>query len=443
MASHGTRGTQSHTVQSHAVQLAQMGDDAIAAFKRDTSSFKRLMGDWRFWADPRQLPPAGDWHSWLMLAGRGFGKTRAGAQWVASLAERRAVKIALVAASIDEARAVLVEGQSGILAVCSAADRPKWEPSRGRLVWRSGAEAFLYSGESPERLRGPEHHYAWCDELAKWAKPQACWDMLQMGLRLGARPRSLITTTPRPLSLLRKLMADPGVKTVRGRMEDNPYLPDAFRRQMREAYGASRMGRQELDGELIDDVDGALWTRDTLEACRVTSAPDLVRVVIGVDPPASATGDACGIIAVGLGKNGKAYVLGDHSVERQSPEGWARAVAVAADIWNADKVVAEANNGGDMVLSVLRAADVNMPVAKVHASRGKAARAEPVSMLYSGGKAFHVGAFPALEDELCGLTSGGGYEGPGKSPDRADACVWAMTELMLGTRGREARVRVV
>ncbi len=427
--------------QSLAVELAQMGDDAVAAFKADTPSFKRLMSDWRFWADPRQLPPAGDWHSWLMLAGRGFGKTRAGAEWVAGIAERRAVKIALVAASMDEARAVLVEGQSGILAVRGAADRPKWEPSRGRLVWRSGAQAFLYSGENPEKLRGPEHHFAWCDELAKWAKPQASWDMLKMGLRLGARPRALITTTPRPLALLRNLMADPRVKTVRGRMEDNPYLPHAFREQMRETYGATRMGRQELDGELIDDVEGALWTRDMLEACRVTTPPDLVRVVIGVDPPATATGDACGIVAVGLGRDGKAYVLGDHSVERQTPEGWARAVAKAADIWNADKVVAEANNGGDMVLSVLRAADVAMPVVKVHASRGKAARAEPVSMLYAGRKAYHVGAFAALEDELCGLCAAGGYEGPGKSPDRADACVWAMTELMLGERAKLARVR--
>jgi phage terminase large subunit-like protein len=429
--------------RSLACGLAQMGDAAIAAFKGETLSYRQLLRAWSFWADPRQLPPPGDWHSWLMLAGRGFGKTRAGAEWVASLAERKAVKIALVAASIDEARAVLVEGQSGILAVRGASDRPKWEPSRGRLVWRSGAEAFLYSGENPEKLRGPEHHYAWCDELAKWAKPQASWDMLQLGLRLGNRPRALITTTPRPLALLRHLIADKGVVTVRGRMEDNPYLPDAYRVQMRDMYGSTRLGRQELDGELIDDVAGALWTRDMLEVCRVPVLPDLVRVVIGVDPPASATGDACGIVAVGLGRDGKAYVLGDHSVERQSPAGWARAVSAAADLWRADKVVAEANNGGDMVISTLRAADVAMPVMKVHAARGKSARAEPVAALYQARKAFHVGAFPVLEDELCGLVTGGGYEGPGKSPDRADACVWALTELMLGKAGKVARVRVL
>jgi phage terminase large subunit-like protein len=210
---------------------------------------------------------------------------------------------------------------------------------------------------------------------------------------------------------------------------------------MAEVYGKARLGRQELLGEFLEDAEDALWTRDLIERCRVECAPQMRRIVIGVDPPASAGGDACGIIAVGKGADGKAYVLADHSVKGRSPEGWARAVAAAADAWCADRVVAEANQGGDMVVSTLQAADVAMPVKKVHAARGKVARAEPVAALYEAGKAYHAGSFPELEDELCGLIAGGGYEGPGRSPDRADALVWAMTELMLGMRGVEPRVR--
>lgn len=228
-----------------------------------------------------------------------------------------------------------------------------------------------------------------------------------------------------------------------GATRDNHNLPPDFVATVEALYGGTRYGRQELQGELIEDVEYALWKRDLVEKCRIAAAPALKRIVIGVDPPASAHGDACGIVVVGLGTDDKAYVLADHSVERASPEAWARAVAVAADVWNADKVVAEANNGGDMVISTLRAADVAMPVKKVNASRSKVARAEPVSALYEHNKAFHVGAFPALEDELCGLVTGGGYEGPGRSPDRADALVWAMIELMLGKEPGRPRVSVL
>ncbi len=429
---------------SEAVKIANGDAAALARRRAAISSFRGTLRDWSFWADKRQLPPDGDWHGWLMLAGRGFGKTRAGSEWIHALAEEHgAIRIALVGATMDEARAIMVEGQSGILATRPKEARPKWEPSRGRLRWRTGAEAFLYSGEAPEKLRGPEHHFAWCDELAKWARPQGCWDMLQMGLRLGERPRTLVTTTPRPLSLLRRLAGDPGVVTVRGATAENRMLPDAYLERMQAEYGGTRLGRQELDGELIEDAEGALWTRDGLEAIRAQAAPELARVVIGVDPPATSTGDACGIIAAGVCAEGKGWVLADESVSGRSPEGWAQAVASAAARWQADRVVAEKNNGGEMVESVLRAADVTMPVRLVHAARGKVSRAEPVAALYEKRRVHHAGAFPALEDELCGLIAGGAYEGPGKSPDRADALVWAMTELMLGKRSTGPRVRTI
>lgn len=418
-----------------------------AELVRETRSWRELLKRWEFWADPRQLPPEGYWRTWLLMAGRGFGKTRAGAEWVRSLAEGdSAARIALVGATRAEARAVMIEGDSGVLAVSPAATRPRWEPSRGVLTWPGGAKAFVYSGETPDSLRGPQHSAAWCDEIAKWAYPQASWDMLAMTLRLGERPRTLVTTTPRPIALLRRLKDAADTRTVHGRTVDNRMLPDAFLAAMAADYGGTRLGRQELDGELIEDVAGALWTRDGLEACRIGAAPAVRRVVIGVDPPAGsvrgARGDACGIVAVALGRDGRGYVLEDASVAGASPEGWARAVAACAVRNAADRVVAEANQGGAMVESVLIAADAALPVRLVHATRGKSARAEPVATLYEAGRVSHVGAFAALEDEMCGLIAGGGYEGPGRSPDRADALVWALSELMLGRRG-EASVRAL
>jgi phage terminase large subunit-like protein len=401
--------------------------------------------DWRMWQQAGQAAPPGPWRTWLMMAGRGFGKTRAGAEWVRALAEggNSMTAIALVAGTASEARNVMVEGESGLLAISPAATRPLWEPTRGRLLWRTGAQAFVYSGENPEKLRGPQHGFAWCDELAKWAYPRETWDNLQLGLRYGDRPRALVTTTPRAVPLIRTMANDPGVVVTRGATSDNRFLPEAFVRAVTDDYGATRLGRQELQGELIDDVAGALWTRAMIEACRVRGAPVLRRVVIGVDPPASAGGDACGILCVGLGHDGVGYVIEDASVSGLSPEGWAGVVADVAARHGADRVVAEANNGGDMVASVLRAADSGLPVKLVHASRGKVARAEPVAALYGRGRVRHVAAFAGLEDELCGMVIGGGYEGPGRSPDRADALVWALTELMLQRRAVEPRCRVV
>jgi phage terminase large subunit-like protein len=403
-----------------------------------------LLTSWAAQARPAQLPPPGDWRTWLILAGRGFGKTRAGAEWIkASAAADGDLRIALVGATAAEARAVMVEGESGLLAVSRPHERPHWQSSLGLLVWPSGARALVYSAEAPDRLRGPQHHLAWCDEIAKWPQGEAAWDNLLLGLRLGERPRVLATTTPRPVALVRRLLDEAGTVVTRGRTADNVHLARAFVHQVTQLYGGTRLGRQELDGELIDEVDGALWTRAMIETCRVRKAPAIRRVVVGVDPPAGVGRDACGIVVVAMGEDGRGHVVEDASVGGLGPEGWARAVADAAERHKADRVIAEANNGGAMVESVLRAVDATLPVRRVHATHGKVARAEPIAAPYAAGRVAHVGAFPALEDQMCGLLTGGAYVGPGRSPDRADALVWALWELMLRGRRGPPAVRVV
>ncbi|AQR74440.1 DNA-packaging protein [Sphingomonas sp. LM7] len=400
---------------------------------------------WWQWAHMGQRAPAGEWRVWLIRAGRGFGKTRAGAEWVSEVARAApGCRIALVGATLDDARKVMVEGPSGLLAVAQSHEKLFWQPGTGELRFDSGAVATIYSAETPDRLRGPQHGFAWCDELAKWRGrvADAAWDNLLMGLREGEAPQLVVTTTPRAVKLMHRVRALPGCRETLGKTRDNPHLPGSFVEAMLADYAGTRLGRQELDGELLEDVEGALWTHGLIERVRVGVAPELTRVVVGVDPPASAGGDACGIVAVGLGRDGRGYVLEDASVSGASPEGWARAVAACAARHGADRVIAEKNQGGDMVASVLRGADTGLPVTLVHAARGKSARAEPVALLYEAGKVRHVGAWPALEDEICGLQAGGGYEGPGRSPDRADAAVWALTELMLGKRGA-ARVTLM
>jgi phage terminase large subunit-like protein len=400
---------------------------------------------WWQWAHPGQRQPEGDWRIWLIRAGRGFGKTRAGAEWVSEVARsHRDGRIALVGATLEDARRVMIEGPSGLLAVARADEKLVWRSAAGELRFASGALATIYSAEAPEKLRGPQHGFAWCDELAKWrtGPGDLAWDNLVMGLREGDAPRTVVTTTPRPVKLMRRVRGLPGCRETLGRTRDNPHLPTSFVAAMLADYAGTRLGRQELDGEMIEEVEGALWTRTLVERARVCAAPELMRVVVGVDPPAGVGGDACGIVAVGLGRDLRGYVLEDASVEGASPEGWARAVAACAARHGADRVIAEKNQGGAMVESVLRGADTGLPVKLVHASRGKSARAEPVALLYEAGKARHAGVFAALEDELCGLQLGGGYQGPGRSPDRADALVWAMTELMLGKRGA-ARITVM
>jgi phage terminase large subunit-like protein len=448
-------------------EVGAMPDAQIEAYcdRLPEKALQNIGWNWRNLARQTQLPPDGDWDSWLILAGRGFGKTRAGAGWVHECAAPVSarvpakagasdagkmppsdVRIALIGATLADARAVMVEGESGLLATAPPDQPLRFEPSLRRVLWPNGAQALLYSAEEPETLRGPQFHYAWGDEAARWSYGATTLANLRMGLRLGEKPRLLLTTTPKPLPWLKALIADAACSVARGRTFDNEgNLPRAFIRAVLRDYGGTRLGRQELDGELIEEVEGALWTRATFEDQRVRTAPALVRVVVAVDPPASSgpSADACGIVAVGLGADGRAYVLGDCSVQGASPDNWARAVVAAADTYGADKVVVEVNNGGDMVVQVLRAVDAGIPVKPVHAARGKVARAEPVASLYAAGKVSHVGVLPTLEDELCGMVVGGSYAGPGRSPDRADAAVWALTELMLQGRSAGPRVRSV
>ncbi|HMC91055.1 MAG TPA: terminase family protein [Allosphingosinicella sp.] len=420
------------------VEQLALEDEAVqrAVVRRLTGPQKRdLLTRWSAWAHPGQLPPPGDWRVWLLMAGRGFGKTRGGAEWVSALARADpSLRIALVGRTNDEVRKVMVEGESGLFAVARPGERFHWASTAGVLRFHSGALGFVYSSRNPEKLRGPQHHVAWCDELAKWADPDVTWDNLMLGLRLGETQRTLVTTTPRPIPLVRRIEGDPGTATTRGGTADNCHLSADYVETMQRLYGGTRLGRQELEGELIDDIEGALWTRAMIEKARAPRPEALRRVVIGVDPPLSASedADACGIVAVGLGADGLGYVLGDRSVQGLSPEGWARAVGRAAEEFGADRVVAEANNGGAMVESVLRGARQSLPIRLVHATRGKAPRAEPVAALFESGQAKFAGRFPLLEDELAGLGIAGRYEGPGRSPDRADAMVWAMTELLLG-----------
>ena len=455
---------------------------------------RRYLLEFAEWAHPGQLPPPGDWRTWVLMAGRGFGKTRAGAEWVLglvrgggergsspvrgggpaqlveghhreSLTLRRRknppvllhppsggpagaarplrvppqgeeLRIALIAATIDEARAVMVEGPSGILACAGPGEIASWQPSLHLLRFSSGAEARLYSGANPQALRGPQHHFAWCDELAKWRHPGPSWDMLQLGLRCGVQPRALVTTTPRGgCAALARILGAPGTVVTGGSSGDNPHLPPAWLAAIEQAYGGTRMGREEIDGAFLTDIAGSLWPAALIEASRGTAPPraDVVRVVIGVDPPASA-GGTCGIVACGLDGAGVGHVLADHSASGLSPEGWARAVARAAEAHQADRVVAEKNQGGDMVRSVLRSAGLVLPLTLVSATRSKVRRAEPVAGLFECGRAKLAGRFPDLEAQLAGLVAGGDYCGPGLSPDRADAMVWALHALVLAAR---------
>ncbi len=418
------------TLQEKAFRaIREKGDDAAAGVLHGL--------DWK--PHPAQLPPAGDWRYWLILAGRGFGKTRAGAEWVREQVALGRKRIALIGPTMADVRDVMVEGPSGLLNVCPPDDLPVFQSSRRRLVWPSGAKAFLYSSLEPERLRGPQHDAAWADELAAWVNLQATWDQVQFGLRLGPNPRLVATTTPKPLPLIKALLADPDCSTTRGTTYENQeHLSPAFISRIVRRYEGTRLGRQELHAEVLDDAPGALWTYETLIACHTTTAPDLVRVVVAVDPSGSSgsdEGDAQGIVIAGLGVDGLAYVLADYTC-RLSPEGWGRRAIEAFDHFGADRIVAEKNFGGDMVRAVLQSGRSTAPVTLVSASRGKMVRAEPVSALYEQGRVRHLIPDPAenplaeLEHELSRATSTG-YLGD-SSPNRLDALVWALTELMLG-----------
>lgn len=352
-------------------------------------------------------------------------------------------RVALVAETAADARDVLVEGESGILAVHPPAYRPLYEPSKRRLTWPNGARATLYNAVEPDQLRGPQHDLAWADELAKWRYVQATWDQLQFGLRLGARPRQCVTTTPRPLKILTTLIEDPDTVITRGTSYDNrANLAPAFIARIVRRYEGTRLGRQELNGKLLEDLPGALWTRARLDELRCAQAPDLKRIVVAVDPAAGSgdTADETGIVVAGLGADGHGYVLEDASL-RGTPMAWGRAAVAAYRRWRADRIVGEVNNGGEMIEHVIRTVDPTASYKAVRASRGKIVRAEPVAALDEQGRVHHVGAFPALEDQMCALSSDYARAGAGFSPDRADARVWAITELMLDGQAGEPRVR--
>lgn len=386
----------------------------------------RVVWLWEAWARGDQLAPPGDWQTWLIKAGRGWGKTRTGAEWVRSVAQPGA-RIALVGATAADVRDVMIEGESGVISVCPPHDRPRYEPSKRRLTWANGAVATAYSAEEPDRLRGPQHTHAWCDEVAAWAHPEA-WDMMLMGLRLGVLPRVVATTTPRTVPLLKTIQGSPGVIVTRGKTLDNAgNLAPSFLTSLMARYEGTRLGRQELDGEDLEDNPEALWQRDGLDATRRHEAPELTRVVVAIDPAATSkdTSDETGIVVAALGADGRGYVLADRS-GRHKPDAWARRAVEAYHEFKADRIIAEGNQGGEMVSHVLGTVQANLPIRIVHASRGKAARAEPIAALYEQGRISHVGALPQLEDQLCTWTPGDA------SPDRLDALVWALTELFLG-----------
>jgi len=410
-------------------------NDLAAALSR--AEARALLYDWPFWARPAQLPPQGNWRVWLLLAGRGFGKTRTGAELIrARVTAWTAHRLALVAPTAADARNVMVEGESGILAISPPWDRPRYEPSKRRLIWPNGAVATLYSADELERLRGPQHDATWCDELGSWRYPEA-WDMLMFGLRLGTDPRVVVTTTPRPTKLIRTLIADPTTVVTRGSTYENrANLAPPFLDQIIRKYEGTRLGRQELEAELLDDVPGALWTRSIIEAARALTAPSLIRVVVAIDPAATSTADAdeTGIIVAGKDGQGQGWVLADAS-GRYQPTEWAKTAIAAYRAHRADRVVAEVNHGGEMVEATLRAIDPNVSFAAVRASRGKVTRAEPVSALYEQGRVHHLGTFPQLEDQMCGFVPAGHGDverrSAGHSPDRVDALVWALTNLLL------------
>lgn len=402
---------------------------------------------WEIFAHPHQCPPSlapndAPWLTWLMIGGRGAGKTRAGAEWIraqalglAPFATEAVERIALVGETEHDVREVMIEGVSGLLAVHPRRDRPTWSPSRKRLQWPNGAVAYAFSADDPESLRGPQFGCAWSDEMAKWRYAEAAFDMLQFGLRLGSQPRQLITTTPRPTALLKRLMADPSSAVTRAPTRANALnLAPTFLKRVMARYEGTRLGRQELDGEIIEDRPDALWSRALIERCRVADAPPLARIVVAVDPPASSSrrADACGIVAAGVTDNGLVHVLADETVRAATPALWA---AKAIALWrrlDADALVAEVNQGGDMVRAVINEVDVSVPVTPVRATRGKWLRAEPVATLYEQGRVRHAGAFPALEDEMCDFALGG--LSSGRSPDRLDALVWAVTALTVAAR---------
>lgn len=415
--------------------LADLTDDELEA----------LEYDWRFWARKEQIAPDGDWLTWVINAGRGFGKTRAGAEWVKEQVDAGRQRIALIGETYKDLVEVMCFGDSGLASVFPDHQKPKIVANPGvQITFHTGAIALGYNATQPAQLRGPQFDAAWCDELAKWRYARETWDMLQFGLRLGDRPQALVTTTPRPITVLKEIMADDATVITHGSTFDNAgNLAASFLKQIRNRYEGTRLGRQELNAEILDDLPGALWTRAMIEEHRKREAPEMRRVIVAVDPSGTSgaddDGDSIGIVVAGLGVDGRAYVLADRTC-KLSPDGWGRRAVEAYHEFNADRIVAERNFGGAMVEHVIRTVDKSASYKEVTASRGKVARAEPVAALYEQGRVSHIGGLPDLEDQMCQIGPDG-YIGEG-SPDRADALVWALTELMLKTQ-LEPRVRAL
>lgn len=390
---------------------------------------------WEFWARPEQVAPPDPWSIWLIKAGRGWGKTRVGAEWVRSMKDSVG-RIALIGPTAADVRDVMVDGDSGIIPISPPWDKPEYQPSKRRVVWQNGSVAYMYSADEPERLRGPQHGAAWCDEAGSWRYPDT-WDMMMFGLRLGKNPKVTVTTTPRPTPLLKQIQQAPGVVITRGTTYENrANLAASFFQSIITKYEGTRLGRQELEGHDLDDSPGAMWNRDNIDKFRIRKALDMVRIVVAVDPAVSSGDDSdeTGIVVVGKDEFGHGYVLEDCTM-KGTPDEWGRAVIQAMQRHQADRIVAESNQGGDMVRYVLETIDKNVPLKMVRASRGKVSRAEPISALYEQGKVHHVGVFHKLEDQMCT------WEPGMPSPDRMDALVWGMTELMIA--GAEPRITVI
>lgn len=403
-----------------------------------------LKYNWEFWARPNQLPPEGNWNTWVVMAGRGFGKTRMGAEWVRGLAHKYpGCRIALVAETAADARDVMIKGDSGLLNCDPTLSEDSWSPTNRCLTWPNGSKAYTYNGTTPDQLRGPQHHFAWVDELAKFEYMQDAWDQTQFGLRLGEHPQCLVTTTPRPLPLIKKLVADPDTVVTNGSTLDNAdNLAKNTVKQLYERYGGTRLGRQELEGEILGDIPGALWSRENIDNNRLKQAPDdLERVFVAVDPATSSEegSDETGIVVVALARDpdgyARGYVLEDGTI-KGSPEEWARKAVSLYRKYSADKIVAEKNQGGDMVASVIKAVDRNVPIKLVHASRGKVIRAEPISSLYEQNRVHHVGRHDLLEDQMCIFSIDNVRNSSTGSPDRVDALVWGLTEIFDKITGR-------
>jgi phage terminase large subunit-like protein len=391
-----------------------------------------LLYDWEVWARPKQLEPPGEWLTWMILTGRGWGKTRTGAEWVISKAKKGAKHIALIGKTKADVRDTMLElGPASIMKISHPKFRPEYEPSKRRLTWPNNCIATIYSGDEPDQVRGPSHDFSWLDELAKFQYPQDVWDNLMFGLREGEDMKILVTTTPRPIPIIKNLIKDPNTIPVRGStFENKDNLPKKYFDYVIAPYVGTRLGRQEIEGEILDDNPDALWTRKIIDNNRRNKFPELVRVVIAVDPEATANekSSETGIMAIGICVDGHGWLLSDDSL-RGTPDQWGNAVVTSYNKYNADRIIGEVNNGGDMIEYVIKTVNPSVSYKSVRASRGKYIRAEPVAALYEQGRIHHIGNFPELEDQLCEWVPGD------KSPDRLDALVWGVTELMLDEVG--------